>query len=215
MRKKTYLCGHIVPIKSLNMNMKKSFLMLVMTAVASFTISGMISCKEMAKSVIDAVSDSDSVAAASDSVTQESSALPRTLDEAPAPKGKISTMLPAGYLEDGGYKMFILEGDESRFIQDNIGTTDTIYILRLVSYKQIKDEKEKLENGGSSEDIEGELIVDAYDPATKAFVGRFEGTYSSGAEYDENDEILHCGESYAGTFTKADGTKEEFSYFGD
>ena len=197
------------------MNMKKTFLMLVMTAVASFTISGMISCKEMAKSVIDAVSDSDSVAAASDSVTQEFAALPRTLDEAPAPKGKISTMLPAGYLEDGGYKMFILEGDESRFIQDNIGTTDTIYILRLVSYKQTKDEKEKLENGGSSEDIEGELIVDAYDPATKAFVGRFEGTYSSGAEYDENDEILHCGESYAGTFTKADGTKEEFSYFGD
>jgi len=197
------------------MNMKKSFLMLVMTAVASFTISGMISCKEMAKSVIDAVSDSDSVAAASDSVTQESSALPRTLDEAPAPKGKISTMLPAGYLEDGGYKMFILEGDESRFIQDNIGTTDTIYILRLVSYKQTKDEKEKLENGGSSEDIEGDLVVDAYDPTTKAFVGRFEGTYSSGAEYDETDEILHCGESYAGTFTKADGTKEEFSYFGD
>ena len=195
--------------------MKKSFLMLVMTAVASFTISGMISCKEMAKSVIDAVSDSDSVAAASDSVTQESSALPRTLDEAPAPKGKISTMLPAGYLEDGGYKMFILEGDESRFIQDNIGTTDTIYILRLVSYKQTKDEKEKLENGGSSEDIEGELIVDAYDPVMKAFVGRFEGTYSSGAEYDETDEILHCGESYAGTFTKADGTKEDFSYFGD
>ena len=215
MRKKTYLCGHIVPIKSLNMNMKKSFLMLVMTAVASFTISGMISCKEMAKSVIDAVSDSDSVAAASDSVTQESSALPRTLDEAPAPKGKISTMLPAGYLEDGGYKMFILEGDESRFIQDNIGTTDTIYILRLVSYKQTKDEKEKLENGGSSEDIEGDLVVDAYDPATKAFVGRYEGEYSSGAEYDENDEILHCGESYSGTFTKVDGKKEEFSYFGD
>lgn len=197
------------------MNMKKTFLMLVVVAVAIFTISGMISCKEVAKSVIDAVSDSDSVAVASDSVAQEPSALPRTLADAPAPKGKITTWLPAGFLEDGGYKMFILEGDESRFIQDNIGSTDTIYILRLVSYKQTKDEKEKLENGGSSEDIEGDLVVDAYDPATKAFVGRFEGTYSSGAEYDENDEILHCGESYAGTFTKVDGKKEEFSYFGD
>ena len=58
-------------------------------------------------------------------------------------------------------------------------------------------------------------MVDAYDPATKAFVGRYEGKYSSGAEYDEDDEILHCGESYSGTFTKVDGKKEEFSYFGD
>ena len=196
--------------------MKKNLLMLVVVATAIFTIGcSMMSCKDVAKSITGIVSDSDSVAAAADSVAADPAALPRTLADAPAPKGSISTMLPAGYLEDGGYKMFILDGDESRFIQDNIGTTDTIYILRLVSYEQTKDEKEKLENGGTSEDIEGKLVADAYDPATKAFVGRFEGAYFSGAEYDENDEILHCGESYAGTFTKADGTKEEFSYFGD
>ena len=196
--------------------MKKNFFVLVVVAAAIFTIgSSMMSCKDVAKSITGIMSDSDSVAAASDSVATDPAALPRTLADAPAPKGMINTMLPAGFLEDGGYKMFILEGDESRFIQDNIGTTDTIYILRLVCYEQTKEETEKLENGDTSEDIEGKLVVDAYDPATKAFVGRFEGTYSSGAEYDENDELLHCGECYAGTFTKADGTKEEFSYFGD
>lgn len=196
--------------------MKKNFLMLVVVAAAIFTIgSSMMSCKDVAKSITGIMSDSDSVAAASDSVVADPAALPRTLADAPAPQGKITTWLPAGYLEDGGYKMFILEGDESRFIQDNIGSIDTIYILRLVSYKQTKDGKEKLENGDSFEEIEGNLVVDAYDPATKAFVGRYEGSYSSGAEYDENDDILHCGESYAGTFTKVDGKKEEFSYFGD
>ena len=59
------------------------------------------------------------------------------------------------------------------------------------------------------------LVVDAYDPATKEFVGRYDGSYSGGSEYDQSGEFLHGGESYSGTFTKADGTKEEFSYYGD
>lgn len=192
--------------------MKKTFLMVLSTIVATLVLGGATSCKEIAKSVTEALSDSDSVAVASDSVPSE---LPRTLDNAPAPKGNITTWLVAGFNEDGGYRMFIVEGNESRFIQDNLGTTDTIYVLRLVSYEQTKDEKAPVEGGGYSEDIEGNLVVDAYDPATKAFVGRYEGQYSSGGEYDENDELVHCGESYGGTFTKADGTKEEFSYYGD
>lgn len=192
--------------------MKKTFLMVLSTIVATLVLGGTTSCKEMAKSVTEALSDSDSVAVASDSVSSE---LPRTLDNAPAPKGNITTWLVAGFNEDGGYRMFIVEGNESRFIQDNLGTTDTIYVLRLVSYEQTKDEKAPVEGGGYSEDIEGNLVVDAYDPATKAFVGRYEGQYSSGGEYDENDELVHCGESYGGTFTRADGTKEEFSYYGD
>ena len=192
--------------------MKKTFLMVLSTIVATLVLGGATSCKEIAKSVTEALSDSDSVAVASDSVPSE---LPRTLDNAPAPKGNITTWLVAGFNEDGGYRMFIVEGNESRFIQDNLGTTDTIYVLRLVSYEQTKDEKEPVEGGGYSEDIEGNLVVDAYDPATKAFVGRYEGQYSSGGEYDENNELVHCGESYGGTFTKADGTKEEFSYYGD
>ena len=118
-------------------------------------------------------------------------------------------------LTDGGYRMFIVEGDESRFIEDHIGTTDTLYVLRLVSYEQTSEEEEKLENGDTFVDIEGNLVVDAYDPATQAFVGRYEGNYSSGAEYDPEGEMLHCGESYGGTFTYADGKKEEFSYYGD
>lgn len=192
--------------------MKKTFLMVLSTIVATLVLGGATSCKEIARSVTEALSDSDSVAVASDSVPSE---LPRTLDNAPAPKGNITTWLVAGFNEDGGYRMFIVEGNESRFIQDNLGTTDTIYVLRLVSYEQTKDEKEPVEGGGYSEDIEGNLVVDAYDPATKAFVGRYEGQYSSGGEYDENNELVHCGESYGGTFTKADGTKEEFSYYGD
>ena len=196
--------------------MKKNFFVLVVVAAAIFTIgSSMMSCKDVAKSITGIMSDSDSVAVASDSVVTDPAALPRTLADAPAPKGKINTMLPAGFLEDGGYKMFILEGDEGQFIQDNIGTTDTIYILRLVSYKQTKDESESLEDGGTSTEIGGNLIADAYDPATKAFVGRYEGQYNSSGEYDKSGELLHCGECYAGTFSKADGTKEEFSYFGD
>lgn len=192
--------------------MKKTFLMVLSIIVATLVLGGTTSCKEIVKSVTEALSDSDSVAVASGSVSSE---LPRTLDNAPAPKGNITTWLVAGFNEDGGYRMFIVEGNESRFIQDNLGTTDTIYVLRLVSYEQTKDEKEPVEGGGYSEDIEGNLVVDAYDPATKAFVGRYEGQYSSGGEYDENDELVHCGESYGGTFTKADGTKEEFSYYGD
>ena len=88
-------------------------------------------------------------------------------------------------------------------------------MLRLVSYEQTKDEKEPLEGGGYSEDIEGNLVVDAYDPATKAFLGRYKGQYSSGGEYDANDELVHCGESYAGIYTLADGSEDEFSFYGD
>ena len=185
--------------------MKKGFLLLMVVAVATFVLGSTTACKDVAKSLVSVSSDSDSVA-------QE---LPRTLDNAPQPEGNLTTWLPAGFLEDGGYKMFILDGDESRFIQDNIGTTDTIYILRLVSYKQTTEENETLEDGGTLKEIGGNLVVDAYDPATKAFVGRYEGQYNSDGEYDKSGELLHCGESYAGTFTKTDGTKEEFSYFGD
>lgn len=185
--------------------MKKAFLMLVASAVAVLMFSGMTACKEVAKSVNGTSSDSDSVA-------QE---LPRTLDNAPKPEGNVTTWLVAGFLEDGGYKMFIVDGDESRFVQDNLGDTDTIYVLRLVSYKQTKEENEALEDGGTFKEIEGDMVVDAYDPATKAFAGRYEGQYTSGGEYDKSGELLHCGETYAGTFTKADGEKEEFSYYGD
>ena len=140
--------------------MKKAFLMLVASAVAVLMLSGMTACKEVAKSVNGTSSDSDSVA-------QE---LPRTLDNALKPEGNVTTWLVAGFLEDGGYKMFIVDGDESRFVQDNIGDTDTIYVLRLVSYKQTKEENEALEDGGTFKEIEGDMVVDAYDPATKAFV---------------------------------------------
>ena len=75
--------------------------------------------------------------------------------------------------------------------------------------------KDAPENGGHTESVNGPLVVDAYDPVTKEFVGRYDGTFFSDCEYDENGEVLNCGESYSGTFTKADGTKEEFSFYGD
>ena len=192
--------------------MKKTFLMVFSTIIATLVLGGTTSCKDIAKSMAGALSDSDSVAVASESVSSE---LPRTLDNAPAPKGNITTWLVAGFNEDGYARMFIIEGDESRFVQDNLGTTDTIYVLRLVSYKQTEEEKEQTEDGGTYESFGDPLVVDAYDPATKEFVGRYDGSYSGESEYDQSGEFLHGGESYSGTFTKADGTKEEFSYYGD
>ncbi len=190
--------------------------MLLVVAFVTLILGSTTSCKEIAKIQKDALSDSDSVAVTADSVSVPvSSELPRTLDDAPAAKGKLSTWLPAGFMEDGSYKMFILEGDESRLIHDKIGEEDTIYVLRLVSYEQVDSAKEKYENGGYGEEFGGPLVVDAYDPATKAFAGRYEGNYICSCEYDADGEFLHGGEAYGGTFTKADGTKEEFSFFGD
>lgn len=188
--------------------MKNMTLLLLAVAIAALTIGSTTSCKDLVKSETGTLSDSDSVAAAP-------TELPRTLADAPTPKGNITTWLLAGMLEDGGYRMFIVEGDESRFVEDHLGTTDTLYTLRLVSYEQTKDEKEQLEEGGTSEDIEGNLVVDAYDYKTQAFVGRYEGQYTNSGEYDAEGELLHCGESYGGILTHADGTTEEFYFYGD
>lgn len=210
-----YLCAHGT-LKNPNMNMKKTFLPLLLAAFAALTMMGIASCGNFTKTMTDILSDSDSVVSVSDTASEVvSAALPRTLADAPAPQGNIITWLVAGFTESGGSRMFIVDGDESRFIQDNIGTTDTIYVLRLVSYKVTTNEEEPSEGGGKYVESGGDLVVDAYDPATKEFVGRYQGEYSSGSEYDEEDELLHCGESYGGTFTKADGKTEEFSFYGD
>lgn len=201
------------------MNKKKTFLPLLMAAFAVLMVWGTTACKNVPGVLTDVASDSDSVAAST-------TAFPKTLADAPEPDGGLITWLVAGFLEDGGYKMFIVDGDESRFIQDNLGDTDTLYVLRLVSFNRVafeegdEDEvdettKDAPEDGGHTESVNGPLVVDAYDPVTKEFVGRYDGTYFSDCEYDENGEVLNCGESYSGTFTKADGTKEEFSFYGD
>lgn len=190
--------------------------MLLAATCATLILGGTTSCKEIAKIQTATLSDSDSVAAVATDVTADvATELPSTLDNAPAPKGKLSTWLPAGFLEDGSYNMFILEGDESRFVHSGIGEDDIIYILRLVRYEQEDSNKEKAEDGSYCEEFGGPLVVDAYDPSTKAFVGRYEGRYFCSSDYDKDGEFVHGGESYQGTFTKADGTKEEFSYFGD
>lgn len=201
------------------MNKKKTFLPLLMAAFVVLMVWGTTACKNVPGVLTDVASDSDSVAAST-------TAFPKTLADAPEPDGGLITWLVAGFLEDGGYKMFIVDGDESRFIQDNLGETDTIYVLRIVSFNRVafeegdEDEvdettKDAPEDGGHTKSVNGPLVVDAYDPVTKEFVGRYDGTYFSDCEYDENGEVLNCGESYSGTFTKADGTKEEFSYYGD
>lgn len=201
------------------MNKKKTFLPLLMAAFVVLMVWGTTACKNVPGVLTDVASDSDSVAAST-------TAFPKTLADAPEPDGGLITWLVAGFLEDGGYKMFIVDGDESRFIQDNLGDTDTLYVLRLVSFNRVafeegdEDEvdettKDAPEDGGHTESVNGPLVVDAYDPVTKEFVGRYDGTYFSDCEYDENGEVLNCGESYSGTFTKADGTKEEFSFYGD
>lgn len=215
MRKKTYLCAHGT-LRILNMNEKKPFLMLLVATFVTLILGSTTSCKEIAKIQKDALSDSDSVAVTADSVSVPvSSELPRSLDNAPEPKGKLSTWLPAGFMEDGSYKIFILEDDESRFIHDKIGEEDTIYILRLVSYEKVDSTKEDMEEGGYFEEFGGPLVVDAYNPATKAFVGRYEGNYVCSCEYNADGDFMHGGEAYGGIFTKADGTKEDFSFFGD
>lgn len=201
------------------MNRKKTFLPLLIAAVATLMFWGTTACKNVPGVMTDVPSDSDSVAAAT-------TAFPKTLADAPEPDGGLITWLVAGFLEDGGYKMFIVDGDESRFIQDNLGETDTIYVLRFVSFNRVafeegdEDEADEAiedasEDGGHTESVNGPLVVDAYDPVTKEFVGRYDGTYFSDCEYDENGEVLNCGESFSGTFKKADGTEEEFSFYGD
>ena len=203
------------------MNKKKTLLPLLIAAFAVLMVWGTTACKNVPGVMTDVPSDSDSVAAA----TTE---FPKTLADAPEPDGGLITWLVAGFLEDGRYKMFIVDGNEGRFIQDNLGETDTIYVLRVVSFNRVafeegdEDEDEvdestedTSENSGHTESVNGPLVVDAYNPVTKEFVGRYDGTYFSDCEYDENGEVLNCGESYAGTFTKADGTKEEFSFYGD
>ncbi|MBQ9665474.1 MAG: hypothetical protein IJV33_03260 [Bacteroidaceae bacterium] len=194
--------------------MKKSFLSLLLVAFAALTICGTTSCKNSANPTSEISSDSDTVAASEDKAVPSDQ--PRTLDSAPAPKGEpITVWLPAGYLPDGGYRMFIVEGDESRFIEDHIGESDTIYILRQVSYEVTEDTEEALEDGGKEHNRSGKLVVDAYDPKTKEFVARYEGEYSSFAEYDEEGEFMQGSESYSGTCTHVDGTTEEFSFYGD
>lgn len=206
----------LYPLKEKNMNKKNFFLLLLVAVFVTLTGMGSISCKNVPSVRTDVLSDSDSVAAG----------FPKTLADAPDPDGGVITWLVAGYLEDGGYRMFILDGDESRFIQDNLGETDTIYVLRIVSFNRVAfeegDEEEASaskedasEDGSYIQSYNGPLVVDAYDPVTKDFVGRYEGTYFSECEYTPDGDVMHCGESYAGTFTKTDGTKEEFSYFGD
>lgn len=192
------------------MKMKKAFLSLLVAVVATLTIGGIIACKNTTKLETGTLSESDSVAVAS-------AELPRTLADAPAPKGNITTWLIAGMSEGGDPRMFIVENDKGQMTQANYieHDEDTIYVLRLVSYEQTLDETEKLEEGGTSRDIEGNLVVDAYDHKTQAFVGRYEGQYTSSGEYDAEGELVHCGETYGGTFTYADGKKEEFSYYGD
>ena len=194
--------------------MKKSFLPLLLLAFAALVICGTTSCKNSAIPTTEISSDSDMVAAIEDEAVPSDQ--PRTLDNAPAPEGEpVTVWLPAGYLPDGGYRMFIVEGDESRFIEDHIGESDTIYILRQVSYEVTEDTEEAMEDGGKGHNWGGKLVVDAYDPKTKEFVARYEGEYSTYAEYDQEGEFLHGGESYSGTCKYVDGTTEEFSFYGD
>ena len=97
--------------------MKKIFLPLFVVAIAVLVICGTTSCKNVAKLGVGSSSDSDSVAVASESVSSE---LPRTLDNAPAPKGNITTWLVAGFNEDGYARMFIVEGYERLQKADSI-----------------------------------------------------------------------------------------------
>lgn len=198
------------------MKMKKFLLTSLVVATAALILSGTTSCKDSTKSVAVTPSDSDTLAVGSTpSSSSVSSSLPRTLVDAPAPKGKIVTWLTAGYTEDGYPRMFIVEEREGRLVLDNLESTDTIYLLRLVSYQQTEDEKENTEEGGTFESFGGPLVVDAYNPKTQEFVGRYEGSYEGGCEYDASGELLHGGESYSGTFTRANGKTEDFSYYGD
>ena len=188
--------------------MKKTLFVLLSAALTATILCGHTSCKNPVKVADSVVVDSDTAAAPADT-------LPATLADAPAPKGKLSTWLVAGFDEDGYSSMFIVDGDESRLTQDREGGSDTLQILRLVSYVQTEDKEEPSEEGGTFHSFGGRLTVDAFDPKTRLFLGRYRGSYDGGCEYDAEGELLHGGESYSGTFTAADGTRTKFSFHGD
>ncbi len=132
-----------------------------------------------------------------------------SLDEAPTPVGELTTWLVANYNEDGWPTMFILEGKEGRLAKQSADEDEDALLLRLVSYKETFRTKDE-----ENEDFGGPLVVNAYDSKTKQFVGQYKGEYSCGCVY-EHGEVVNCGESFGGTFTRVNGKTEEFSFYGD
>ena len=136
--------------------------------------------------------------------------LPRTLENAPVLKCDFTAWIPAG--ECGS---FVLEGEDSRYVWEGEQEINEIYILRFVRFEETVSEAEQLADGGVRETLCGRLVVDAYDPDTHVFAARYEGEYRTIANYDADGEFSKTDESYSGTCTKADGTKEDFNFSAD
>lgn len=203
---------------------RKMFLMLV-AALGLLIGMGGSSCKNETKSeaaaeaetakvdVVDenvdepAATDGDSAGAEEPAATDDEPEM--TLANAPQPSGRLTTWLVAGVAPSGFCRMFIVEGDESRMVEQSAGDEKLIYVLRLVSYKETKHQK-----NADEEEFEGSLVVNAYDPKSERYVGQYKGEYYCGCSY-ENGEMVHCGESFAGKFTRANGKVEEFNFYGD
>ena len=203
----------------------KNFLLLLICAATLVGCNGVGKAQDGEPKAADFESDSacttvadvaatEDTEEAKDEVDPTEAPLPATLADAPRPKGQINFMLPAGFLPNGGYRMFAVEGTEGKLTEEDRGSK-VLYLLRLVLYEETAREEEPTGDGGRSLSTEGRLVVDAYNPTTKAFVARYEGSYSTVADFDAEGEFEHGGESYDGTRTDANGKKEDFSFFGD
>ena len=201
------------------MEFKKSLFML-MAAGSLLVAAGLNSCANNSKTdkaeadaevAVEAEVKADSLETeTSDAEMEEPTELKaHSLDEAPQSKGTLLTYLVAGYNGDGWASMFIVDGKDSRLTQTTDGEEEIIYILRLVSYEETFRNKTE-----DDEDYGGPLVVNAYDPKSHACVGQYKGEYSCGCAY-EHGEVVNCGESFSGTFTRLDGKTEEFSFYGD
>ena len=110
-----------------------------------------------------------------------------------------------------------LEGTEGTITASMDGEQwDTLYDLRLVSYKETDREESVNEEEGAHEvSTYGRLVVNAYDPKTGNYAGQFSGEFDETIAYDTEGEQVYGSQSYVGKFTRADGTVEDIEFYGD
>ena len=177
----------------------KKFLLPMLLMASVLTLSA--SCKKSTTSTSEATADS---------IT------PADITKAPKPEGEVNCAMTNGNYQDA-VAVFNIEKTEGTITASMDGEEwKTLYDLRLVSYKETNREKTLFEEGeGSETSTYGKLVVNAYDPATGAYVGQFSGEFDETIGYDSQGEQEWGSQSYIGKFTKADGTVEDIEFYGD
>ena len=162
------------------------------------------------------LSASCSHSAATSSETAADSVAPGNISQAPKPEGTVSCHVVNGTYNDA-VAVLSLEGTEGTITASMDGEQwDTLYDLRLVSYKETdREELVNEEEGAHEVSTYGRLVVNAYDPKTGNYAGQFSGEFDETIAYDTEGEQVYGSQSYVGKFTRADGTVEDIEFYGD